>query len=143
MNNTHEFFFEQLQKYELDTLDGWREEYRGRLIAMFSPLFQGTEYYLEKNERDKGANGRKRITDLFENGEKRRRMAFEHKIRADSENKRIISWFNKAFYEDLSPKMEFPDLRFEKKGQIYVYFTIKGLWNLMCVICGKEEFTAE
>ena len=138
VNDDSKLFYKQLERYNLDTNQGWDGEYRDRFIEMLRPLCENTDYYLKKNEKDRG-NGNKRITDLFLKGYKGRRMGIEyHKKKPD--NEKICCWFNRDFYEEHLSNEEFPVKLGKNKTQPAGRWSIVQFWNAMCLITDNTQY---
>lgn len=100
-------------------------------------LTNDTDYYLEKNYGDTT----KQILELRKNGESKRIMGFEKKVRNME-----LGWFvDKNYYNKASAVIELPMKNCKKAtenagNQLYPKnISLEKMWNVICIITGKRD----
>lgn len=116
---------------ELDNKATWKGDVRQKLIHLFEPLVEGTDYHFEINTGDTT----KKILDLFVSDQKSRIMGIEQRTSG-----KPCVFFNSDFYDYLRKEISLPDNERPKKKQPHVKIPVETVWNVMCVATGKRDY---
>ncbi len=116
----------QVEKVGLDDFDNWYGDPRDRLLAMLSPVIEGSEYSLRMNTTDSSG----KLLELVRNGSDRRIMGFD----LHPKNQNVGAFFNQDFYDKLRRFIVLPEnQKAYRLTQPHVTLTLEDVWLILRV----------
>lgn len=118
-------FLLQMEKAGLDDFDNWYGDPRDRLIAMFSPIVEGSNYSFRLNTTDSTG----KILELVREGDDRRIMGVD----LHPKNQNVGAFFNYEFYEKLRRYIILPENQKTYRTQPHVTLALEDVWLVLRV----------
>ena len=119
-------FQSQVEKVGMDDFDNWYGDPRDRLLVLFSPAIEGSEYSLRINTTDSSG----KLLELVRNGSDRRIMGFD----LHPKNQNVGAFFNQDFYDKLRRFIVLPEnQKTYRLTQPHVTLTLEEVWLILRV----------
>ncbi len=126
-----QLFSSKVSQLELNVPYTCETDIRNKLISLFNPLLENTDYYFKINTTDSSG----KILEVYREGNPKRIMGISGK-----RNMIIGVFFNPDLYAELRKKIDIPDNQKAYRSQPHVRISLEHLWNIMCVLTHKEQY---
>lgn len=126
-------FDRQVKLFGLDVPDTWKGDPRTKMISLFSPIIENTEFSFKINTTDTSG----KILELYRERTKRRVMGI-----AGKRDMQVGVFFNADFFDSVKNIAELPENQRPNKTQPHMKISLRKTWNVLCAATGKLDLLA-
>ena len=130
VSKSQSLFQQQLKRYGLDKTNTWGPELRSKIVSMFDPILENTNYKLRTESNDN------RYIDLVMQGDSYSTIRF--RTRPRTRDMQVV--FNGDSYELVNKKIGLPaNVRPYKPKTPYIHCNLEKTWNIVCALVEKTN----